>query len=72
MRWGARKERPAVLAPIPVTDDHGVMAERAEQALAATVRASMEAQRQAEEAQRLFGAIRREIAITKAGKEHPA
>lgn len=52
----------------PHEDEMGI---RAQQALEATIAASSEAQRHAEEAQRLFGAIRREIAVTKAREVRP-
>ncbi len=45
------------------------MALRATQALEATIAATQEAQKHAEEAARLFGSIRREIAVTKARGE---
>jgi hypothetical protein len=51
--------------------DEDEMAERAHQALAATVAATEEAKKHAEEAALLFGSIRREIAVAKARKERP-
>lgn len=70
IKWFDRKSSRTVdkLLTVALTSEHQEMTLRAEEALQATVEATATANRQAEEAARLFGTIRREIAITKAAK----
>jgi hypothetical protein len=63
LRWAKRRAELHDEHRDPNEDE---MAARASEALAATIAASAEAQRHAEEAQRLFGTIRREIAVAQA------
>ena len=55
----------------PSEKDEFEMSIRVEEALAATAAAAKLVQAHADEAQRLFGMIRREIAITKVGEADP-
>lgn len=56
----------------PNVDPHeGEMAQRVLHALEQSIEAQEMAKVHAVEAQRLFGAIRREIAVTKVRKDHP-
>lgn len=68
MKWSGRKRHPSLT---PLSDPHGDMALRATEALEKTVAASQAAAQHAEEAQRLFGAIRREIAVANAREVNP-
>lgn len=59
-----KKSRGKAEALTPLEDPHTDMVDRASKAVEQTVLASQEANQHAVEAQRLLGAIRREVAVT--------
>jgi hypothetical protein len=64
MKWLRKKSEDRPLRPLE--DPHIHMADRAAEAIKRSIDAANEAVASGEEAQRLLGAIRREVAITKA------